>query len=278
MPQAEQTLCNFAPQQNWTGKSFLPPLRRLLGPLPMLPKKMQRMRVDRMNVLKSLAKKMPAVHPGHAFHNRIWRNTEKSTVNRKCRNTSFCIAAITSALTAVCEASRSTTSIQELVCPRTWMVWVGPDGMERLFQRNLLNFGQAWPLKLSHESVQPRNVNAIHQGFWTKVFSLQVAVCGLRAFFFHRLKRPSEKKMADRRLVSGEESISNIPVMILTFELDLLNPLLCYFAGCMRWTSRFWSQMFLSSCFAFCYLVGISSLLTDNLVRLFFGLHVSAIV
>ena len=272
MPQAEQTLCNFAPQQNWTGKSFLPPLHRLLGPLPMLPKKMQRMRVDRMNVLKSLAKKMPAVHPGHTFHDRIWRNTEKSTVNRKCRNTSFCIAAITSALTAVCEASRSTTSIQELVCPRTWMVWVGPDGMERLFQRNLLNFGQAWPLKLSHES--ERNPPGVLNE------SVQPPSGCLRTadVFFNRLKRPSEKKMADRRLVSGEESISNIPDMILTFELDLLNQKTCYFAGCMRWTSRFWSQMFLSSCFAFCYIVGISSLLTDNLVRLFFGLHVSAIV
>lgn len=59
--------------------------------------------------------------------------------------------------------------------------------------------------------------------------------------------------------------MSNIPVVILTFEFDWLNVLLCYSAGCMRWTSRFRSQKFLSSCL-------------DHLVRLFFGLHVFLIL
>ena len=33
-----------------------------------------------------------------------------------------------------------------------------------------------------------------------------------------------------------------------SFEFDLPNMLVCYFAGCMRWAGRFGSQMFSLSC------------------------------
>ena len=128
------------------------------------------------------------------------------------------------------------------------MAWVGLDGVETLFHKSLPSFGRAWPLNRSRASVRPRNVDAIHQRLWTKVFGLQVCVCPV---FFCRFDWNGSRKRRWQQTTSqitGEEAIANIPVAILTSECGLPNALLCSFAGCMRWASRFGSQMFLSSC------------------------------
>ena len=69
-------------------------------------------------------------------------------------------------------------------------------------------------------------------------------------FFVDSTEMAPGKEDGNKRPVRSqrEEAIANIPVAILTSECGLPNALLCSFAGCMRWASRFGSQMFLSSC------------------------------
>ena len=87
------------------------------------------------------------------------------------------------------------------------------------------------------------------RGYERKCSAFKWVFADCRRFFFDSTEMTLGKEDANKRCqVTGEEAIANIPVAILTFEFDVPNALLCYFAGCMRWASRFGSQMFLSSC------------------------------
>ena len=83
------------------------------------------------------------------------------------------------------------------------MAWVGLDGVETLFHKSLPSFGRAWPLNRSRASVRPRNVDAIHQRLWTKVFGLQVCVCPV--FFVDSTEMAPGKEDGNKRPVRSQE-------------------------------------------------------------------------
>ena len=119
-----------------------------------------------------------------------------------------------------------------------------------------------------------------HDGFWTKVFSLGLAmcvcVCGMWTCFCSAETARGKEDGCSRRLIQALceiESDRTKWFCIFCFDvrvdyehssynfklLSLICCQLCNFTGCMRRRSRFWSQMSLSLCLGVYLIVGRSS-------------------